>query len=349
MKWNGCGQPGSKMRYENQLAWLPAALSLVMLTLLWTACGGGSSASNTPPSGPAASLSVTSLSIGNQFVGIQHTPVPITLTNTGGMALTISSIAVSGANSSEFVQTNSCGTSLAAGANCTINVAFTASATGTRTATLSVTDDAAGSPQSVTLTGAGVTPAPIGIASGVQAQCSSVAGGDGGEPGGICYNVTVSGCPGIADQVAGVKVNNPTGTRGTVTFLVGGGGGPEWYDQNFTFGQLTVDQIVQAGFTTAQINFYAAPTGFPPGGVFAGWLTGPGGVRALSCRFSTVSKWIHDTIRQANQPFCHTGNSGGAATPFYALAYHGFDTLYNFVEPTSGPPFTRIDKGCICQ
>jgi hypothetical protein len=175
-----------------------------------------------------------------------------------------------------------------------------------------------------------------------------VAGGDMGEPNGTCYNVTVSACPGIADQVAGVKVNNPAGTRGTVTFLVGGGGGPEWYDQNFMFGTLVVDQIVQAGFTTAQINFYAAPTGFPTGGVFAGWLTGPGGVLALSCRFSTVSKWIHDNIRQANQPFCHTGNSGGAAAPFYALAYHGFDSLYNFIEPTSGPPFTRIDKGCIC-
>jgi len=321
----------------------------VALALMWTGCGGGSSASNAPPSPPAANLSVSSLTIGNQFVGVQHTPASITLTNTGGMALTISGITVTGTNSGEFVESNTCGTSLAGGANCTISVAFTAATTGTRTATLNIADSAAGSPQTVALSGTGVTPTQIGTASGVVAACSSVAHGDLGEPNGTCYNVTVSQCPGIADQVVGVKVNNPTGTKGTVTFLVGGGGGPEWYDQNFMFGTLVIDQIAQAGFTTAQIDFYAAPTGFPAGGVFAGWLTGPGGVRALSCRFSTVSKWIHDNIRQAGQPFCHTGNSGGAAAPFYALAYHGFDTLYNFIEPTSGPPFTRIDKGCICQ
>jgi hypothetical protein len=128
-----------------------------------------------------------------------------------------------------------------------------------------------------------------------------------------------------------------------------GGGGKPWYDTNFTFGQLAVDLVAKAGFTTAQINFYDEPVGFPNGGTFAGWLTGPGGPRALSCRFATVSMWVRDHIRQANAPFCHTGNSAGSGAPFYALAYYGFDAYYNFVELSSGPPFTRIDKGCICN
>ena len=341
--------PHSTEPRKIRLRSLAAACIAVLMIMVFSACGGGSSATNTStPASPAASLSTSSVTIGSQFVGIHHTPSSVTLSNTGGAALAITGITISGTDSGDFSQTNTCGSSLAAGATCTISVVFTATASGTRTATLSLMDNAAGSPQSVSLTGTGVTPTQIGSASGSQAPCSSVAHGDLGEPNGTCYNVTVSNCPGVADQVAGVKVNNASGTKGTVTFLVGGGGGPSWYDQNFMFGQLVVDQIVQAGFTTAQINFYAAPTGFPTGGVFAGWLTGPGGTKALSCRFSTVSKWIHDNIRQGSQPFCHTGNSGGSAAPFYALAYHGFDNMYNFIEPTSGPPFTRIDKGCIC-
>src|SRR2546427_11929916 len=48
--------------------------------------------------------------------------------------------------------------SLAAGANCVLNLTFTPTAASARTATLTITDDAAGSPQSVSLTGTGVTP-----------------------------------------------------------------------------------------------------------------------------------------------------------------------------------------------
>jgi len=59
--------------------------------------------------------------------------------------------------------------------------------------------------------------------------------------------------------------------------------------------------------------------------------------------------WVRDHIRQQNAPFCHTGNSAGSGAPFYALAYYGFNSYYNFVELTSGPPFTHIDKGCICN
>src|SRR5207245_842106 len=50
------------------------------------------------------------------------------------------------------------GATLAAGANCVLNLTFTPTAASARTATLTITDDAAGSPQSVSLTGTGVTP-----------------------------------------------------------------------------------------------------------------------------------------------------------------------------------------------
>ena len=102
--------------------------------------------------------------------------------------------------------------------------------------------------------------------------------------------------------------------------------------------------MAQAGFTTAQLSFYDKPVNYPGGATFAGWMSGPGGLRKLACRFATVSLWVRDHIGQQNAPFCHTGNSAGSGTPLYALAYYGFNSYYNFVELTSGPPFTHIDK-----
>ena len=110
-------------------------------------CGG---------SAPTASLSPTSLTFASQNVGSTSGAQTITLTNGGTAALTITSIAASG----DYAQTNTCGGSLAASANCSINVTFTPTAGGTRTGTLTVTDNAAGSPQTASLTGTGVAVGP---------------------------------------------------------------------------------------------------------------------------------------------------------------------------------------------
>src|SRR5262249_30988258 len=103
---------------------------------------------------PIASLSPTSLSFGGQNVGATGAAQTVTLSNTGTAPLTLSSIAASG----DFSQTNNCGSTVAAGANCAIQVTFSPTVTGTRTGTLTITDNAAGSPQSVSLSGTGTTP-----------------------------------------------------------------------------------------------------------------------------------------------------------------------------------------------
>ncbi|PYV35143.1 MAG: hypothetical protein DMG22_03330, partial [Acidobacteria bacterium] len=109
---------------------------------------------------------------GSLQVGTTSSAQAVTLTNTQSTALTLTSIAFTGANSGDFAQTNNCGTSVAAGANCTINVAFTPAALGTRSATLTVTDDATNSPQTASLSGTGVPPAvsvsPISLSFGTQ-------------------------------------------------------------------------------------------------------------------------------------------------------------------------------------
>ena len=108
---------------------------------------------------PGAVLSPAPLNFGSttqpQLVGTSAS-LPVTLTNSGSAALTITSIGFAGTNASEFTQNNNCGTALAAGASCTISVTFTPTAaggSGSATASLSVTDNAAGSPQTVPIAG----------------------------------------------------------------------------------------------------------------------------------------------------------------------------------------------------
>lgn len=101
----------------------------------------------------AVLLSPTTLTFGSQAVGTTSASQTITLTDESGTALSITSIAVTGTNSGDFAQTNTCGTGVAGKASCTISVTFTPTASGTRTASISVTDNGGGSPQTVTLTG----------------------------------------------------------------------------------------------------------------------------------------------------------------------------------------------------
>jgi uncharacterized repeat protein (TIGR03803 family) len=104
-----------------------------------------------------ASLSPASLSFGDQALGTPSPAKRVIVKNTGTTTLTIAGIAITGTNARDFVQTHNCGSSLAAGASCSINVTFKPTASGTRTAALSVRDNAAGSPQKVSLTGVGTT------------------------------------------------------------------------------------------------------------------------------------------------------------------------------------------------
>jgi hypothetical protein len=100
---------------------------------------------------PVVSLSPASLTFPAQQVGTSSSAQSVTLSNTGNAALSITSITASG----DFSQTNTCGSSVAAGASCTLSVTFKPTATGTRTGVVTITDNAVGSPQTVALTGTG--------------------------------------------------------------------------------------------------------------------------------------------------------------------------------------------------
>lgn len=108
----------------------------------------------TPCGGPAFGLSAASLNFGNQAVSVPSSPRPVTLTNTGLTTLTLTTVAAGG----DFSKTDNCaGASVAPGNTCTINVTFTPTVPGPRTGSVSVADNASGSPQQIRLFGTGIS------------------------------------------------------------------------------------------------------------------------------------------------------------------------------------------------
>jgi hypothetical protein len=127
-------------------------------------------------------------------------------------------------------------------------------------------------------------------------------------------------------------------------------GGANLYDTQYTHGSTAVGNVLAANFTTVQLS-YGAP--FDNGANPSGWLTGPGGVRRLACRFATVANWIFNNPTKLNAsattttPMCATGNGGGASAIAYSLTEYGLSSNFKMVDLTSGPDMTQINQGCI--
>lgn len=106
-----------------------------------------------------SSLTPLTLAFGNVQNGEVSTAKTVTLGNTGGVPMAISSISASG----QFSQSNDCGTSLAPGETCTISVTFRPTSTGAKTGSLSVVTDAASGNSSVALAGTGTAVPVVGL------------------------------------------------------------------------------------------------------------------------------------------------------------------------------------------
>ena len=104
--------------------------------------------------GPVAlTASPASLSFGNGNVGQTSAAQSVTVSNPGSGSVSISQLAVSG----PFAHTSTCGSSLGAGASCTVSVQFQPAATGAASGSLQVTSSAPGSPLTVPLSGTGIS------------------------------------------------------------------------------------------------------------------------------------------------------------------------------------------------
>ncbi len=108
------------------------------------------------------SLSPTSVSFGGQAVATNSAAKTVTVKNSGKGQLTFSNTTITGTDPGDFAQaTNTCTGSIAPGKTCTISITFTPTATGSRSAKLELTDDAQGTPQTVTLSGSGELQATV--------------------------------------------------------------------------------------------------------------------------------------------------------------------------------------------
>ncbi|MDE1175827.1 MAG: choice-of-anchor D domain-containing protein [Edaphobacter sp.] len=112
-----------------------------------------------PPAPTTASVSSSSLNFGSVDIGSSVSQT-ITFTNTTSFTstVTISGITISGTNSSDYTETNTCSSALASEASCTITVTFAPTAAGARTGALTIASDSTSNPSlTVSLTGIGVS------------------------------------------------------------------------------------------------------------------------------------------------------------------------------------------------
>jgi hypothetical protein len=191
-------------------------------------CSGTGSCS--PPVCPVTT--VTCATLGTTAVGTTTTPVPITLTNNSSTTVTGITISISGPYA---VSSTTCGTSLAPGATCTIYVTFTPTAAGTQTGTLTITDSASNSPQTVNLSGnltgtvvtipgpvANVSPGCIAFSGFIQADCQQW-GVQPATPQTVTLSNTGSGVLNIASvQITGTQASDFSFVNNCPTNLAAG-------------------------------------------------------------------------------------------------------------------------------
>jgi HYDIN/CFA65/VesB-like, Ig-like domain len=132
---------------------------------------------------PGIAIFPASLDLGSQTVGTTSIPRTVSVTNVGADPLAIGAVTAAG----DFASVTNCGAVLPAGATCGISVQMTPTAVGTRAGSLTIADNAAGTPHNVTLSGVGV----------------AVPTGGGATPVGA-YTVTVSGTVSALTHATGV-------------------------------------------------------------------------------------------------------------------------------------------------
>jgi sugar lactone lactonase YvrE len=217
---------------------------------------------------PLATLSPNPLTFTAEPVGVASSPaLPITLSNGGGAVLTVSAIHITGTNASDYTETDNCVTpgTVAAGATCTINVTFTPHALNASVATLTVTDSAFGSPQSVALAGTGGSPAAVLSANA------------------LTFASTVIGTPTAAQMVT---VTNTGNVATTISSIVVAGANIGDFSQTntctaplaATTGTCTISVIFKptaAGARAAEIDIADNVTGSPQVITLAGTGTAP--------------------------------------------------------------------------
>lgn len=259
----------------------------------------------TPPA-PAAHVSPTALNFGSQSTGTTSGPQTVSLTNTGNLALLVSSVALSGTNSSEFkiASATNCpmtGGSVNAGANCAVNIAFAPASTGPKSASLTFVDNVAGSPQIVALTGTATSSPAVTITPpniGFQGQTLKMPSQ------GSIVTVTNSGTAIV--QLSSISVTGPNSSDFIQTNNCPS---PGTLNPSAACQVSVVFQPQSGGARTASLSFTDSATGSPQ----AVTLSGTGLVPAVSLSAAAVNfatQLAGTTSAAATVTITNSGNGG---------------------------------------
>jgi Abnormal spindle-like microcephaly-assoc'd, ASPM-SPD-2-Hydin len=118
--------------------------------------GGSPQVLNIIGTGTIVSVSPTSLSFGTVTVGTTSAAQSVTVSNKGSVSFSFTGFSILGTGAGDFlIASNTCASTLAAGASCVVKIEFKPIATGAHSATLNISDDGGASPQKVSLAGSG--------------------------------------------------------------------------------------------------------------------------------------------------------------------------------------------------
>jgi hypothetical protein len=194
-------------------------------------------------------------------VGENSSATTVTVTNAGTAPLNISGVAIAGTNPGDFkLASNACATvTLQASQSCTVGVTFAPQAVGTRTATLTVSDNAVGSPQGINLSGTGSTPFLISSTSGGSPAATVAAG----QP--ATYNLQLTPAAGFTGTVSFACTGAPLGATCTLsmTSTQGRNGAPA---------TIPITASVTTTAASTSVNF---PSEAPANGWPGGWPNMP--------------------------------------------------------------------------
>ena len=104
--------------------------------------------------GVSIALSPTALNFGPEPVGQATDPQTVTISNASAVAVSLTGFTITGASADYAISANTCGSSLAAGTDCSLSVTFTPTKKGARNGKLNVTNNGGGT-ATATLAGTG--------------------------------------------------------------------------------------------------------------------------------------------------------------------------------------------------
>ncbi|WP_432839241.1 choice-of-anchor D domain-containing protein [Dactylosporangium sp. CA-092794] len=261
-----------------------------------------------PDNGSSISVSPSALGFGSVVTGSTSAAQTVTVTNSGTGAASVGTIAVAG----DFAQTNTCGTSIAAGASCTVSVTFRPTANGSRTGNLTIT--ASGITNTVPLSGTGVAPGPI-----VNAN-----------PGSLSFGGTVVGSSAAAQTVT---LTN-SGTTGAAVSGIAASG-------DFTQTNTCGSSIAAGASCTVSVTFRPTASGTRTGSltVTSNANNSPAVVGLSGSGIGT------DTNIALNKPV--TASSQVNATQAPATATDGNAATYWESANNAFPQWVQVDLGAV--